>query len=171
MELGGTGGRDVSGRAGSSPGPAGRDPGDPRDAAPPVQPEDAGEDDAATVDRAQAHAQAMLGQAHSVERRDVEVALALEEARRPFELASSLPLRANLIRLAPDDYVLLLSIHHICSDGWSMGVLLHELSTLYEAFTLGQPSPLPELPIQYTNFATWQADWLSGERLDAQLTY
>src|SRR5580765_1190285 len=62
-------------------------------------------------------------------------------------------------------------MHHIISDGWSLGVLLQEVSTLYEAFEKGLLSPLPELPIQYADFSEWQRNWLTGEVLDAQLDY
>ena len=62
-------------------------------------------------------------------------------------------------------------MHHVASDGWSMDVLFRELSILYEAFSLGKPSPLPELPIQYADFAVWQRNWLKGEALAKQLRY
>ena len=67
--------------------------------------------------------------------------------------------------------MLLLTLHHIVSDGWSMGVLVRELAALYEAFRQGQPSPLPELPVQYADYAVWQRGWLQGEVLEAQLGY
>ena len=66
---------------------------------------------------------------------------------------------------------MLLTLHHIVSDGWSMGVLIRELGALYEAHVAGQPSPLPELPVQYADFAAWQRSWLTGEVLEAQLAY
>ncbi len=80
-------------------------------------------------------------------------------------------LRGTLIQLDRCDWILLLTMHHIISDGWSIGVLIREFSTLYAAFSQGNPSPLPELPIQYADFALWQRDWLQGEVLEAQLTY
>src|SRR3990172_10947007 len=80
-------------------------------------------------------------------------------------------LRATLLRLGEQDHVLLLVMHHIASDGWSMGVLFRELSALYEAFSRGGPSPLPELPIQYADFSDWQRQWLQGEVLESQLSY
>jgi len=67
--------------------------------------------------------------------------------------------------------VLLLVMHHIVSDGWSLGVLVREVAALYAAFHAGQPSPLPELPLQYPDFAAWQRGWLSGERLERQQRY
>ncbi|WP_426746468.1 amino acid adenylation domain-containing protein [Myxococcus faecalis] len=93
------------------------------------------------------------------------------EAHRPFRLTEEPPLRATLFRLAEDDHVLVLGMHHIVSDGWSMGVLAREVSALYAAFSAGQPSPLPELPIQYADFAVWQRDWLRGDVLRRHLSY
>ena len=97
--------------------------------------------------------------------------LADEEARRPFDLSRGPMLRAQLLRLADTDHVLLCTIHHIASDGWSMGLLVKEVAVLYQAFAAGQPSPLPELPVQYVDFASWQRQWLSGEVLEKQLAY
>jgi amino acid adenylation domain-containing protein len=96
---------------------------------------------------------------------------ASEEAQLPFDLTRAPLWRATLLRVAPDEHVLLLTMHHIISDAWSMGILIREVAALYEAFTRGQKSPLPELPIQYADFAHWQRQWLEGERLDAQLSY
>jgi amino acid adenylation domain-containing protein len=90
-------------------------------------------------------------------------------AARPFDLAAGPALRAALLRLAPREHVLLLAMHHIVADGWSLGVLLGELAELYPAALAGRPSPLPEPPIQYVDFALWQREWLSGERLAAAL--
>jgi non-ribosomal peptide synthetase component F len=98
-------------------------------------------------------------------------AWAEEEARRRFDLTKGPLLRANLLRLGPTAHVLLLTIHHIVSDGWSMGVLVRELAALYEAYIAGHPSPLRELPIQYADFAVWQRDWLRGEKREEQLSY
>lgn len=97
--------------------------------------------------------------------------LADEENQRPFDLAQGPLLRSKLVRLGDDDHVLLVTMHHIVSDGWSMGVFFRELSILYEAFANGMPSPLPDLPIQYADYAVWQRDWLKGTILDAQLSY
>jgi amino acid adenylation domain-containing protein len=97
--------------------------------------------------------------------------LALEEARRPFDLAQGPLLRATLVRFAKEEHVLLLTMHHIVSDGWSHGVFWGELAALYEAFATGKPSPLPALAIQYADFAHWQRQWLQGEVLDTQLAY
>jgi surfactin family lipopeptide synthetase A len=94
-----------------------------------------------------------------------------EEARRPFDLARGPLLRCLLWRLATEDHILLLTMHHIVSDGWSMGVLYRELSALYETFRQGKAPSLPELPIQYADFAVWQREWLRGEVLERQLSY
>ena len=97
--------------------------------------------------------------------------LTTQEAQRPFDLSRDLMLRGRLIRLDQEEHVLLLTMHHIISDGWSMGILFQELSVLYEAFCAGKPSPLPELPIQYADYAEWQREWLQGEVLESQLGY
>ncbi|BAY73751.1 amino acid adenylation domain protein [Nostoc linckia NIES-25] len=95
----------------------------------------------------------------------------LEEAQRPFDLTKSPLLRVNLLRLAEESYVLVLVMHHIISDGWSIGVLIRELSALYAAFTKKEPLSLAELPIQYADFAYWQNQWLQGEVMEKHLSY
>ncbi|HSK78975.1 MAG TPA: amino acid adenylation domain-containing protein, partial [Thermoanaerobaculia bacterium] len=97
--------------------------------------------------------------------------LAAAEARRPFDLGRGPLLRAVLLRPAAGRHVLLLNLHHIVSDGWSMGVLVRELGALYPAFLAGQPSPLPELALQYADFAAWQRRHLSGELLESELAW
>jgi amino acid adenylation domain-containing protein len=97
--------------------------------------------------------------------------LAREEALRPFDLARGPLLRSTLLRLDDEDHVLLFTLHHVVSDGWSMDVLVREVSVLYGAFSRGEPSPLPELPVQYADYAAWQRAWLSGEALAEQLGY
>src|SRR5581483_7084076 len=97
--------------------------------------------------------------------------LATEEIRSPLNLRTGPLLRASLWKLADDDYVLVINTHHIVSDRWSLGVLSQELATLYEAFRSGKGSPLPDLPIQYADYAVWQRELLSRESLDAQLGY
>jgi hypothetical protein len=94
-----------------------------------------------------------------------------EEAARPFDLSEGPLLRVLLARLAEEDHMALLTMHHIISDGWSMGVLIRELSTLYEAFDKEQPSPLPDLPVQYADYAIWQREWLTGEVLEEHISY
>lgn len=106
------------------------------------------------------------------EERDAQVLnLARAEALQPFDLSQGPLLRAALIQLADEEHVLLLTIHHIVSDGWSMGVLIREIAGLYAAFATGRPSPLPELPIQYGDYAEWQQQFLQGEALHEQLAY
>ncbi|PTL74976.1 non-ribosomal peptide synthetase, partial [Vitiosangium sp. GDMCC 1.1324] len=105
------------------------------------------------------------------ERETTAHALVRREALRPFDLANGPLLRAFLARLAPDDHVLLVTMHHIVSDGWSMGILIREVTSLYAAFASGQRPSLPPLPVQYADFALWQRSWLQGEVLDAQLRY
>ncbi|HEU4557526.1 MAG TPA: amino acid adenylation domain-containing protein, partial [Longimicrobium sp.] len=105
---------------------------------------------------------------------DREAALrrrAWEVAARPFDLAAGPLFRAALLRLGEHDHVLLLGMHHIVSDGWSVGVLYRELSALYAAYRAGAESPLPELAVQYADFAVWQREHLEGEALDRQLSY
>ncbi|MBA3712218.1 MAG: amino acid adenylation domain-containing protein [Pyrinomonadaceae bacterium] len=97
--------------------------------------------------------------------------LAIDEAQRPFDLTQGPLVRANLLRLDEREHVLLLTMHHIVSDDWSMGVFFRELATLYDAFSAGRPSPLEELPIQYADYAVWQQEWLRGEVLEQQLSY
>ncbi|HEU4886043.1 MAG TPA: amino acid adenylation domain-containing protein, partial [Longimicrobium sp.] len=94
-----------------------------------------------------------------------------EETRRLFDLSAGPLFHAALLRLGAEDHVLLLTMHHIVSDGWSMGVLFRELSALYEAYREGRESPLPELAVQYADYAVWQREQLAGEALDRQLAY
>ncbi|HEX7239442.1 MAG TPA: amino acid adenylation domain-containing protein, partial [Longimicrobiaceae bacterium] len=97
--------------------------------------------------------------------------LAGAEALRPFDLARGPLLRSTLLHLADGDHVLLFTLHHVVSDGWSMDVLVREVSELYGALSRGEEPRLPELPIQYADFAVWQRDRLSGEALETQLSY
>ncbi len=97
--------------------------------------------------------------------------LIFEETQHPFDLAKDALFRVKLLRLNAEHHVLLVTMHHIISDAWSMGVFRRELTELYEAFSLGKPSPLTPLPIQYADFAHWQQELLSGERLDSHLGY
>ncbi|HSF43076.1 MAG TPA: amino acid adenylation domain-containing protein [Thermoanaerobaculia bacterium] len=94
-----------------------------------------------------------------------------EEARRGFDLALGPLLRATLLAVGEEEHVLFLTLHHVVADGWSMPVLVREVGTLYHAFTRGLPSPLPELPVQYADFAAWQRRWLAGEVLERELAY
>ena len=97
--------------------------------------------------------------------------LATEEAQRLFDLARGPLVRAGLLRLGEEEHVLLVTMHHIISDGWSTGVFVRELTALYEAFSAGEGSPLAELPFQYADYAVWQRRWLTGDELERQLSY
>jgi amino acid adenylation domain-containing protein len=97
--------------------------------------------------------------------------LAAAEASQPFDLAQGPLLRATLLWCEETTYVFLLNMHHIVSDGWSMQIFDNELTTLYRAFSVGEPSPLPALSVQYADFALWQRRWLSGNVLEKQLNY
>ncbi|MET0400290.1 MAG: amino acid adenylation domain-containing protein, partial [Longimicrobiaceae bacterium] len=94
-----------------------------------------------------------------------------DDSRRPFDLRRGPLLYARLLRLAPEDHVLAVAMHHVVSDGWSVGVLFREMAALYGAFVRGAPSPLPELPVQYADFAVWQRAWLAGDALERQLAW
>jgi len=108
----------------------------------------------------------------TADEREAEVSReAIADARRSFDLARGPLLRVKLLRLGEEHHVLLLATHHIVADGWSLGVLMHEMAALYNAFISGQPSPLPDLPVQYADYTLWQHDWLSGAVLEAQLAY
>ncbi|MBD2775778.1 non-ribosomal peptide synthetase [Iningainema tapete] len=97
--------------------------------------------------------------------------LAAQEAKKPFNLAKGPLVRSTLLRLGEEEHVFLLTMHHIITDGWSVGVFMQELTTLYTAFLSNQPSPLPEVPIQYADFAVWQRSRLQGELLTTHLNY
>jgi len=107
----------------------------------------------------------------SAAREEEAARIAEEEQQGRFDLARGRLLRARLLRLGPEEHILLLTSHHIVSDAWSAGILLRELEILYRAFSQGRPSPLPRLPIQYADFAVWQREWLSGKVLESQLEY
>ncbi|CAQ85107.1 MULTISPECIES: non-ribosomal peptide synthase/polyketide synthase [Photorhabdus] len=97
--------------------------------------------------------------------------LRMQESETRFNLARGPLIRSALIQLANDDYLFLLTLHHIVFDGWSVSILMRELSALYTAFLTGQPDPLPPLPIQYPDYAAWQRQWLSAERIQNQSDY
>ena len=112
-----------------------------------------------------------LGKVDEAERESRMLELASEDAARPFDLTRPPLVRASLLRLGPQEHVLLLTVHHIVSDGWSQGVLVYEVGKLYQAFSEGRESPLEELPVQYADFAHWQRNWLAGDVLDQHLAY
>jgi hypothetical protein len=104
--------------------------------------------------------------------REVHAAeLIRQEASGSFNLAEGPFIRATLLRLWPEEHILVLIMHHIVIDGWSTGILMRELAALYQAFATGQLSSLAPLPIQYADFAQWQRQWLQGEVLETQLAY
>ena len=105
-------------------------------------------------------------------KREQEVTcLSGKEIQQPFNLEREPLLRIHLLQLQDEEYRLLISMHHIISDGWSMSIFFHELTIIYQAFCTGKPSPLPELPIQYAEFVYWQRKWLQGNILETQLAY
>ena len=106
-----------------------------------------------------------------VEREVTAARLTAQEARQPFDLERGPPMRVRLLRLAEQRHILLLTMHHIVSDGWSMGVLVRELGALYTAFVEGRPAPLPELRVQYADYAAWQRQWLEGGLLESEAAY
>jgi amino acid adenylation domain-containing protein len=106
------------------------------------------------------------------DKRETEVRhLAAVEAQQPFDLSRGPLLRATLLRLAEDDHVVLLTMHHIVGDEWSIGLLIQEIGVSYEAFSSGKPSTLPELDIQYADYAGWQQNWLRDETMETLLAY
>src|SRR5262249_3399205 len=108
----------------------------------------------------------------SPEAQDAEAArIATEDYNTRFDLRTGPLLRAKLLRLADNDHIFLLTMHHIVSDGWSLSVFFQELNVLYAAFAKGLPSPLPELPIQYADYSRWQRKFLEGAVRDQQLEY
>ncbi|MFL5384881.1 MAG: amino acid adenylation domain-containing protein, partial [Longimicrobiaceae bacterium] len=106
------------------------------------------------------------------EAREAEVRRRVDaDANTGFDLEAGPVFRARLLRLAEDEHVLLLCMHHVVTDGWSLGVLQRELGALYAAFARGRSDPLPPLPLQYADFALWQDEWLRGERLERHLAF
>ncbi|MDY7229482.1 non-ribosomal peptide synthetase [Hyalangium rubrum] len=112
-----------------------------------------------------------LGHLPEAERQARCQELALQVAGTSFDLSQGPLLRATLVRLGAEEHVLLLVVHHIISDGWSTSIIVRELATLYESFSRHQTSPLPELSVQYADFAMWQRQHLQGEVLASQLDY
>jgi surfactin family lipopeptide synthetase A len=94
-----------------------------------------------------------------------------EAMSRPFDFSTGPLVRAELVRVDPDTHVFLMTMHHVVSDGWSLGIVLDELMALYRAFATGEPSPLPPLPCTYADYTVWQRSWLAGAELEAQLGY
>ena len=94
-----------------------------------------------------------------------------EQGRKPFDLSQAPLLRGTMVHLSHQEHRLLLVIHHIIADEWSMEIIHHEVNQLYDAYSQGRLSPLPELPIQYADFACWQRNWLKGEMLEKQISF
>jgi amino acid adenylation domain-containing protein len=112
-----------------------------------------------------------LGQLPESEREARVRELAIEDATRPVDLKRGPLARFSLLRLSDESHVLLVTMHHIISDGWSIGVFVRELASLYAAFSESEASPLEELQLQYADYAVWQKEWLRGEMLERQLAY
>ena len=108
---------------------------------------------------------------HESERDEQVQQLIKSEAREPFSLSTGPLLRMSVLRLKEEDYVLMLTLHHVLADGWSMGVMVRELEILYQAHLNGKTGRLPELPIQYADYAVWQREMMQGEELETQLDY
>ncbi|HEX4966671.1 MAG TPA: amino acid adenylation domain-containing protein [Thermoanaerobaculia bacterium] len=102
---------------------------------------------------------------------DLAERLAAEETRRPFDLARGPLCRIHLLSLGREDHVVVINIHHVIADGWSMGLLIQEVAAIYEAYARGEASPLPEPLIQYADYASWQREWLQGENLERQMNF
>jgi len=104
--------------------------------------------------------------------REAELAVQLAgEARRPFDLERGPVLRLLLLKLGTEEHAVAVTLHHIAGDGWSMELLVRELTVLYSAFLEGRPSPLPGLPVQYADYAAWQRSWLAGDALRAEVEH
>src|SRR6185295_870407 len=97
--------------------------------------------------------------------------LANKESNRPFNLLKGPMLRTTVLKLSQQEHVVLITKHHIASDGWSIGVLVREVAALYEAYAKGETSPLVDLPVQYADYAAWQRNWLQGEMLEKELEF
>ena len=104
--------------------------------------------------------------------REAEVLRAVkEESSRPFDLATGPLLRATLLRLGPEEHVLVVAMHHIVTDAWSNGIFMRETSAIYSAFLQHEASPLPELPVQYADYSSWQHQCIAGDTLERHLAY
>ncbi len=112
-----------------------------------------------------------LSTADEAEREAEALKILRHEARRPFDLSVGPLMRAVIVRMREDEHILLATLHHIITDGWSFGIIHRELSSFYAAFAAGGPSPFAELPIQYSDYAMWQREWFEGEVYASQLVY
>jgi amino acid adenylation domain-containing protein len=112
-----------------------------------------------------------LGGIPAAEREEEAQRRIAQEVQRPFHLDQEVPWRTALVQLDEEEYIALNIMHHIITDAWSMEVFVRELTTLYAAFSAGQPSPLPQTPVQYSDYAEWQRRWLEGGVLEGELAY
>lgn len=112
-----------------------------------------------------------LRQLPASEREAAAMNLAKEKAQQPFDLSTGPLFRVTLMQLAEQEYLMLLVMHHIVSDGWSLSIFIQEVAILYKVLVAGLPSPLPELSVQYADFAVWQRQWITGKVLEEQLSY
>ena len=112
-----------------------------------------------------------LGHLDAEERERVTREYAIREGQKGFDLSRGPLVRAGLIRLCEQEHALLITMHHVVSDGWSVGILISELTALYDAFARGEQTPLPDLDLQYADFAVWQREWMRGEVLEQQMGY
>jgi amino acid adenylation domain-containing protein len=112
-----------------------------------------------------------LGEVSEPERTELVTKIGIEETRRRFDLSAGPLFRASLVRLGEHEHLLYFTMHHIVTDGWSFGIFQCELASTYRAFVQGQPLELPDLPVQYPDYAHWQRQWLQGDILQAQLAY
>ncbi|MBV8464380.1 MAG: amino acid adenylation domain-containing protein, partial [Burkholderiales bacterium] len=112
-----------------------------------------------------------LSHLHGAEQAVMVDAISLDEAAQPFDLSVGPLIRGQLLRLRDDEHILLVTQHHIVSDGWSIGLIVQEFSALYNAFCQQQPDPLPKLAVQYADYAVWQRNWLQGDTLENQVSF
>lgn len=111
-------------------------------------------------------------QGYTPEQQETEVTrLVLEHAHLFLNLRTGPLIQFRLLHLGPSHFVLLITMHHIISDGWSLGIMVREMTVLYQAFSRGKPSPLAELPVQYADYVSWQYRWMQGEVLEEQMAY
>ncbi|HZQ46542.1 MAG TPA: condensation domain-containing protein, partial [Verrucomicrobiae bacterium] len=114
--------------------------------------------------------QDLLGSTRAEQEQEIR-SITAKDASEPFDLGRGPLFRIRVLRAASTEHVFVHTLHHIVSDGWSVGILVREISLLYDAFLRGAPSPLPDLPVQYADYALWQRQWLQGEVLEQQLAY
>ena len=112
-----------------------------------------------------------LSSLDSSAREQAAMDLALQTVREPFDLVRGPVLRARLVRLAAEEYLLCIAMHHVVSDGSSGSIMLDELGAIYDAFAAGEPNPLPDVQLHFTDYAAWERQWMQGARLEEELVY